>query len=53
MNFIEGGIAERVRETVEVAEDVGARRRIAVYADCTWELVDTAADVEYAHKLRL
>src|SRR5262245_37062727 len=43
---IERAVAERVREAVEIGEDVGAARGIAVEAESARLLVNPAADVE-------
>ena len=51
LQFIEGGIAEGVREAVEVAEDIGAGSGVAVDADGAREFVDATADVEYGHRM--
>ena len=48
---VKRGIAKRVGKTVEVAEDIGAGGRVAVYADRPGKFVDAATDVEYPHKL--
>jgi len=45
-DLCERAVAKRVREAVEVGEDVGAAGRIAVDADGARELVDAAPYVE-------
>jgi hypothetical protein len=44
----EGAIAERVWKTIQVAEDIGAGVRVAIYANGAGVFVDAAADVENA-----
>ena len=43
---LEGIIAERIRESIEVADDIGARARIPIDSDSAGVFVDAAADVE-------
>ena len=47
--LIERIVAERVREMVEVADDVGVRPGVAIDANRAGVLIDPAADVEDAH----
>src|SRR5947209_7837754 len=43
-----GGAPERIGETVQIADDVGAGGRIPIDADRTGIFIDTAADVQNA-----
>jgi hypothetical protein len=46
---VEGGISERVRKLVELANHVGSAGGVAVDANGSGEFVDAAADVEGSH----
>src|ERR1700730_11954305 len=46
---VKGTVAERIGKAVEVAQDIGARSRIAVDPDSPRKLIDAAADVKRAH----
>jgi len=50
---VEGGIAEGIREAVEIGEHVGSRTGITIDADRAQSFVDAAADIENAHAQRL
>jgi hypothetical protein len=49
---IEDTIAKRIREPIEVADNVGVGISIEVDSDGPWILVDSAADVENARAYR-
>ncbi len=54
LNYMHGAergkrvVAERVRKTVEVADDVGTAARVAIDTDCSGIFIDAAANVERA-----
>jgi hypothetical protein len=50
LEAMEGRVAERVRERVEVGEDIGAAAGVAVEADGAGEFIDPAADIENAFR---
>ena len=49
LKAIERIVGKRIGEVVQVAEDIGGARRIAVDADRPGSLLDSAANVEYPH----
>src|SRR5580692_6785636 len=44
--LVESAVRQRVREPVEIANNVGCARRIDVDADRAWILANTAADIQ-------
>ena len=50
--LVKAAVAERIREAVQLADDVGGTRRIAVDPDRTWVFANPAADVKRSQEAR-